>query len=257
MKFFIASFNRASDGALSKLTRRLKEEGMWTDDYRMAEYIIAPGDRIETLHFVIDRFNENKKVIHLWAGEQSQGTHDETWRGFITEMSMMQLCTNEAARDNLSDKTNAYVIGNLMLDDLVVDESLVPKGDYDVVLYNPPTVLSMEKIQAEIKSIFKRICEHMSSGGYFWIEPNGDEGSELIYPYVNCETLPRSQFLGLVKNCREFITNSSCMFYEAQFLLKKDQIIPVGIRNSNRESKYSDMSQMGATEEVIRLLKGL
>jgi UDP-N-acetylglucosamine 2-epimerase len=253
MKFFLASFNRASDGALSKLIRRMKEEHLWTYNYHTADYIIAPGDRIETLHFIIDRYNENKPIIHLWAGEQSQGTHDETWRRFITEMSMMQLCTNNEAKQNLPCQDNAYVIGNLMLDNLVVDESLVPGCVYDVVLYNPPTVLTPEKIQREIRWIQKRV-----QPGFFWIRPNGDYQSCLLDGIWNTPTLSHPRFLGLVNRCNRFYTNSSCMYYEIPFLAPgPKKVVPVGVRNRCRQSRYSDMTIGDATEKVITLLKAL
>ncbi|CAK0765994.1 putative Epimerase_2 domain-containing protein [Gammaproteobacteria bacterium] len=258
-KIFVASFNRASDGALSKLIMRMKEEDLWTDDYAKADYILAPGDRKETLHFIIDIFSENKPIIHLWAGEKSQGTHDETWRSFITEMSMMQLCTNQRAYRNLKNRKNAYVIGNLMLDNLLIDESLVPDEPYDVVLYNPSTVLDRPDIQSEVTEIVNMLygCSMKPFHRYYWIEPNGDPGSDIMSRYVTHGSLPRPQFLGLVKNCRRFITNSSSMFYEAQFLGMKGMVVSIGVRNRERQSKYSRMDIPGATEKVIQLLKGL
>lgn len=258
-KIFVASFNRASDGALSKLVQRMKEEGLWTDDYGRADYILAPGDRRETLHFIIDRYAENKPIIHLWAGEVSQGTHDETWRSFITQMSMMQLCTNKEALRNLKDKKNAFIIGNLMLDNLQIDESLVPDEPYDVVLYNPSTVLDRPDIQSEVTAIVNMLygCSMKPFHRYYWIEPNGDTGSDIMARYVTHGNLPRPQFLGLVKNCRRFITNSSSMFYEAQFLGMKGMVVPIGVRNQDRQSKHAKMDIPDATEKVIRLLKDL
>lgn len=259
-QIFVASFNRASTGALSKLVQRMKDEGIWTDDYGKADYVLAAGDRRETLHFVIDRHAENKKIIHLWAGEKSQGTHDELWRRWITEMSMMQLCTNKKALRNLKDKKNAFVVGNLMLDNIEVDESLVPDYKYDVVLYNPSTVLDRPDIQSEVTDIVNMLYGYSSKPLYkhFWIEPNGDIGSDLVAPYVTHGNLPRPQFLGLLKHCQRFITNSSSMYYEARFLYPGPElIVPIGIRNRERESKYAKMDQKGATEKVIQLLKGL
>jgi UDP-N-acetylglucosamine 2-epimerase len=262
-KIFVASFNRASDGALSKLVQRMKDEGLWTGDCSEAGYIIAPGDRQETLHFVIDRYAENKSIIHLWAGEVSQGTHDETWRWFITEMSMMQLCTNKEAMRNvksiLGKRANAFVVGNIMFDNLDVDESLVPDESYDVVLYNPSTLLDRADIQCEVTDIVNMVygCSSEPLHKCFWIEPNGDSGSDLVVPYVTHMSLPRPQFLGLVKNCSRFITNSSSMFYEAQFLGMKGMVVSAGVRNIDRQSKYTRMDIPGATERVIELLKGL
>jgi len=254
MKVFVASFNRASNGALSKLIRRLKEEQLWTDNYHEADYILAPGDRIETLHFVIDRYSEGKRIIHLWAGEISQGTHDELWRQFITEMSSIQLCTNEEAKQNLPDQRNAYVIGNIMFDNMEHGTNKIPLEPYDVILYNPPTLLSREDIKQEINNITKKLDGTL----YYWIEPNWDYKSDLIQPYVNTKTMQHGDFLDLLRHCRRFITNSSCMYYEAPFLRPGPQdIIPVGIRNYDRGSKHAKMDMPDATEKVISLLKKL
>jgi len=251
MKIFVASFSRSSDGALTKLIRRMKEEDIWTDDYAKADYILAPGDRIETLHFVIDRYNEGKKIIHLWAGEVSQGTHDELWRRFITQMSSMQLCTNDTALNNLPKNDHAHVIGNLMFDNLEHGTKHPPMEPYDVVLYNPPTLLDRDEIQSEVESIVQMLRIKT-----FWIEPNWDYKSDVVQPYVNTKTMLHGDFLDLLRNSRRFFTNSSCMFYEVPFLRPGPQeVIPVGVRNCDRESKHAKMDIPDATEKVISLLK--
>lgn len=265
-KVFVASFNRASDGALSKLIMRMKEEDIWTDDHKKADYILAVGDRIETYDFVLQRFRENKPIIHLWAGEISQGTHDEVCRHSLTMMSMLQLCTNRKAQwrvkrllKSVDMKQNVFVIGNLMFDNFEMDESMVPDEPYDVILYNPPTLLDRPDIQSEVTEIVNMLygCSSKPAHKYFWIEPNGDAGSDIVARYMTHGSFPRPQFLGLVKNCRRFITNSSSMFYESQFLCMKGMVVPIGVRNRERESKYARMDIPGATEKVIALLKGL
>lgn len=256
MKVFVASFHRASDGALSKLIRKLKENDMLTKDYKKAEMILACGDREETFDFTLKRFRENRKIIHLWAGEISQGTHDEVYRHAITLMSNMQLCTNKKAKEraetlcrSVDKKPNAYVVGNIYLDNFQMDESEVINGDYDLVLYNPSTRLGREAIEREIEKIIRIVRKP-----YAWIEPNGDMFSELVMPYVTMQTLPRPKFLGLLKNCRRFISNSSSLWYEAKHILKPDQIIPIGIRNVRREIRYTDTTIPNATENVIKAL---
>ncbi len=248
MKVFIASFHRASDGAISKLREILDT----TDDYKEADYILAVGDRKETFDFVLERFRENKKIIHLWAGEISQGTHDEIYRHAMTLMSVLQLCTNNEAKSRveaicnaIDKKPNAIVVGNIMLDNLEIDESAVPGNDYDLILYNPPTNLSPDGVENEIQQILKMI-----KGPMIWIEPNGDPMSDLITPYVTIKNLPRPVFLGLLKNCKRFISNSSCLYYEAPFLLKEDQIIQIGVRNEERESKVAEMGIKNANQNV-------
>jgi len=237
----------------------MKKEKMWTNNYKTADYILAVGDRKETFDFVLERFRENKKIIHLWAGEISQGTHDEIYRHTITLMSCIQLCTNQNAVyrvislcDSVNKIPNVYIVGNIMLDNLEIDETNIPKEPYDLILYNPPTNLTKKEICDEILYIRKMLFRK-----YIWIEPNGDYGSELIQPNVTHSTLPRKIFLGFLKNCCRFITNSSCMYYEAPFLIDKKQIIPIGIRNQNRESKYSNMNIKNASDNVIKIFRKL
>jgi len=255
MKIFIASFNRASDGAISKLKEKLDT----TENYEEADYILACGDRKETFDFVLERFRENRKIVHLWAGEISQGTHDEVYRHAMTIMSMMQLCTNDKAKDRVEricaaiDKTpNCVVVGNIMLDNLETDESAVPGEDYDLILYNPPTNLSPSGIQAELDQILA-----MATGNFIWVAPNGDSGSDLVDQYTTIKNLPRPIFLGLLKRCKRFISNSSCVFYEAPFLLEPEQIVQIGERNESRESGDADMEIENASENVKQALDKL
>lgn len=258
-KIFVASFNRASDGAVSKLIDKLNDAGMLAKA-EDADYLLACGDRKETFEYCLEMFQENVPIIHLWAGEVSQGTHDEVYRWAITNMSMMQLCTNETSQkrvwdycDAIGKETNAYVIGNVMLDNLEVDEENLPKVPYDLVLYNPPTKENAELVKKELD----QILELLGDNDYLWGQANGDNYSELVNEYSNLGYIPRPEFLGLLKNCERFITNSSCADYEARFLLRKRAIIRIGERNKNRESRYSDMTIPNASENIINILKTL
>ena len=253
-KIFVASFNRASDGAVSLLKTKIAAAGMGECGVERSDYILACGDRKETFEFCLLWYGKIP-IIHLWAGEVSQGTHDEIFRWAITHMSMMQLCTNEEAKKRVDDffwgfgqkmpNYNAHIVGNVMLDNMLPLE-------YDVVLYNPPTLYRDKLIEDECNAI----CE-MLGETYFWIAPNGDEGSGVVAGYVNTPNLARPQFLSLVSNCRTFISNSSCIDYEIKHMLKPEQIVRVGERNKARESMTSDMTIPNATENIIEKLKEL
>ena len=39
VKIFVASFHRASDGAISKLVQKMKDEDIWTNNHKEADYI--------------------------------------------------------------------------------------------------------------------------------------------------------------------------------------------------------------------------
>jgi len=259
IKIYVASFNRASDGALSKLIKKLFRENMWTDDYKKADYILACGDRKETFDFVLERYRKNKKIIHLWAGEISQGTQDEVYRHAMTLMSCIQLCTNDTAKARVKSLCksvgkvyNVATIGNVMLDNMEINEHNIPNKPYDLILYNPPTTSSDYEIRKEIEKI-----DYMKNENYIWIVPNGDYGSYLVNKYSNTKNLPRERFLGLLKHCDKFITNSSCQYYEAPFLIDKEKIISIGERNAERESKYADMTIPNASKNIMKVFRSL
>jgi UDP-N-acetylglucosamine 2-epimerase len=258
LKVFIASFNRASNGAISKLKQKMIDKRFYTEDYNEADYILAVGDRVETFDFVLQRYRENKKIIHLCAGETSKfELHDDMYRHSITLMSCIQLCTNNEAKDvvkNLCEavgkKYSIITIGNIMLDNLEIDESYPIEKPYDLILYNPLTSLPREKVEEELSYI----CG-IKKTNYIWIAPNGDPNSDLVNNYINTPNLPRRVFLGLLKNCNRFITNSSCQYYEAQFLINPKKIISIGERNKERNSKYANMGILNASDNIIKLLE--
>lgn len=262
MKIFVASFNRASDGAIKPLVDELRSRDMLANIPEYATHILAVGDRSETYDCVLEHYRKNVPIIHLWSGEKSDGTHDEVYRHSMTLMSMMQLCTNDTAMKrteslcaSVGKESNAYTIGNIMLDDLSIDNSIVPNEKYILILYNPNT-LCREKTKEDINQIndYLHVFSNLKT---IWIEPNGDPNSDLVMEYVTHKNLPRPQFLALIKNCSAFVTNSSCQYYEAQFLIDESKIKPIGERNSMRESKISDMSIKGATKRTINILETL
>jgi len=275
LKYLLASFSRASNGAISLLREKMQKEEMLTDSIEDASYIIAVGDRWETFEFTYKHWIAGKRIIHLWAGECTPGCEDEVHRHAITLMSDLQLCTNEHAKKRTEalckvggKEPNVVVIGNIMMDnmnfdDSVLEEGALKKGKYDLILYNP----FRETIEEDLKCIFKELMESEViedkpmnkswKAPFIWIRPNTDRGYEMIMKYATCPSQSRPRFLSLIKNCRKFITNSSCEYYEAPFLIKKKQIKHIGLRNAERESKYAKMDIPFASDNVIKAIKEL
>lgn len=255
LKIFLASFSRASNGAIEPLVDALIRRNILTDNVEDANYVLAVGDRVETFNFVLQQWMNGKNIIHLWAGEVSQGTFDEVFRHSITMMSDLQFCTNTMAKHvtdrlltNIGRKPNSHVIGNIMADNLKTDDSVfnetIKKGEYLLVLYNP----CQETIHQDLKDINDEII--LAEKPYVWIAPNQDKGYQYV-TQANTPNLPRAKFLALLKNCHKFISNSSCTYYEAPLFLKQEQIIKVGLRNKNRNSTKG-MTKKYATKKVIK-----
>jgi len=73
---------------------------------------------------------------------------------------------------------------------------------------------------------------------------------------IEHKNLPRAQFLGLLKNCNRYITNSSSAYYEAMPLdLKREQIVLVGNRNKNRSSPMEWKQDYKTSERICQILK--
>lgn len=256
MKVFIVSFSRSSNGAISTLTERLKKNDLFTNSLEEANYILAVGDRKETFDFVLEQWRAGKRIIHLWAGEVSQGTNDEVYRHAMTLMSEVQLCTNNEAKKRVKalckavDKTpNPVVVGNVMLDNMEIDETGLPEGEFNLILYNP----CAEHIEEDLKEIYHFL--ETQQIGYVWLRANDDKGSDIVNRYANSTSQSRPKFLALLKHCKHFITNSSSMYYEAPFFMTPEQIIPIGLRNSKRESGKSNMKIKNASSNVIKTLR--
>lgn len=212
------------------------------------DLIFLTGDRVEMCAAAAAAFHNKAKIAHYYAGviNDPTTTYDDIDRHIISMWSDIQFCESEDAEEVVWDlkhsvglKSNTHVVGISHLDDLVVDESKVPLYPYDLVLMNKPS-LTDEPVTFEPGSCIVHI------GG------NPDGIIRALKDAYYYGTLPRPQFLGLLKNCQRFITNSSSAIYEAPHFLKPEQIIMVGDRNKNRPR---GPFKTGASDEIVRILK--
>jgi UDP-N-acetylglucosamine 2-epimerase len=225
------------------------------------DLIYITGDRVEMCAASMASFLNHIPICHYGGGiTNTIATFDDILRHNITLMADIELCEDQRSTDRVSSICNVLklnklisTVGNLYIEDIdKVDESLVPNMQYDLILYNK-TTLNKDDFRLDIEL----------SDQIILIGPNPDcetkdlieskiEDSEIIY-YNN---LPRSQFLGLLKNCSRYITNSSSAFYEAPYFLKPENIIKIGSRNSNRSTDFNEMQKYPNTaNRIIEILK--
>ena len=69
------------------------------------------------------------------------------------------------------------------------------------------------------------------------------------------DNVPRDEFFGLLKNCSEFITNSSVAYYEAPYFLKTEQIVRVGERNAGRTKSFFKPEDYHASVKIRKYLE--
>lgn len=245
------------------------------------DLVIIPCDRAEALAGALVAFELNIPIIHFHAGDIGTASKDEMYRHAISLMASVHLCNGPSATKVVTDLLQAvgrhvgcvYDVGSTAMDDVEIVKFLDGVVPYDLVLYHPPGD-APKLIDEELDEIERIITtnivyeggdvEDVSHRHVYWIHPNGDPGSTIImnriekvwrslggrlYTYAN---LPRSAFLGLMKNCSRFIGNSSSMVCEAPMWLSEDQIIHIGERNRNRSF---DEINPGATDRIMGVLE--
>jgi UDP-N-acetylglucosamine 2-epimerase len=228
------------------------------------DIVLFPCDRAEALSGALAAFELSIPIMHFHAGDVGTVSKDEMYRHAISLMASVHLCNGQKAKKVVTDLLQAvgrpvgcvYDVGSTMLDDVEIDETVVPNKPYDLILYHPPTndpVLINRELN-EIESLLDPgVPVH-------WCYPNGDPGSEIIIERIESfekmlwksHNLPRPYFLGLMKNCRYFIGNSSSMVCEAPMWLSPEQIIHIGDRNKNRSF---DEINPGATDRILGILE--
>jgi len=224
------------------------------------DLMIIPCDRAEALAGALAAFELNIPTIHFHAGDIGTVSRDEAYRHQITLLASVHLCNGPSAKKVVCDMLQAvgrpvgcvYDVGSTMLDDIEIDESEVLNQPYDLILYNPPAD-DPELINRELDEIEELLDPGVT---VFWGYPNGDPGSEIVIERIGdrftFRNMPRPQFLGLMKNCRYFIGNSSSMVCEAPMWLSPEQILHIGYRNRNRSF---DEFNTGATDRIVSILE--
>ena len=220
--------------------------------YEKPDLVFITGDRIEMTVCAFYCFHHHIPIAHYFAGivNYPLSTFDDINRHCITLWSNIQFCESNKSTTvvqnlfnsiKIGSRANFHIVGITHLDDLEIDESLVPEEPYDLILYNPTTLKEDKNIT--IKQQRKHIV----------IGKNPDP---IIFKDIirspTYENLLRPQFLGLLKNCKRFISNSSSTIYEAPEFLSPHQIVQIGDRNKNRDK---GPFEKGASDKIVKILK--
>jgi len=229
------------------------------------DYVICPFDRAQITAAAMLCHLKKIPYAQMHAGEISSGTFDDSNRYAISLWADMCFCAHwRFARRVKKIKKIAHLpgivktVGITHLDNITIDESLVPSEEYNLVIYNPPTLLSAHEIKGELDEILTYAWDRK----IIWIGPNGDPGSDIINDYIKRATkwfknlityysnLPRPQFLGLLKNAYCAYGNSSSLIYEAPYF--QTPVRMIGERNRIREKLRF---RIGASSRIVDLIE--
>jgi len=214
------------------------------------------GDRDEMLASALAAYHLNIPNAHIHGGDKSQGGIDEYNRHAITKISNIHFAATLKSKERILKMgenpkfvfhTGSPSIDEIMKKQITPKKSLEKKygiklNGKDIILLQHPvttqTIQSGKQIMNALKAIVK-IGENTIA-----IAPNSDPGNRLIFKHLRTfskkydfikmyNTLPRNDFLGLLKNCGVLVGNSSSGMIEASYF--DTPVVNIGIRQKGRE----------------------
>tara|TARA_B110000495_G_scaffold201769_1_gene220022 strand:+ start:3327 stop:4475 length:1149 start_codon:yes stop_codon:yes gene_type:complete len=214
------------------------------------------GDRDEALASAIAAYHMNIPNAHIHGGDKTLAGIDEYNRHSITKISNIHFAATKKSESRIikmgENKKLVFLTGSPSIDDIVKKDftskqklekkySIKLKGDEILLLQHPVTTQSKES-KKQIENIIEALVK--SNKRIFIILPNSDAGNNEIFQSINkikknqkvikiFKSLPRNDYLGLLKNCGMLLGNSSSgMIDSAYFGIP---VVNIGIRQQNRE----------------------
>lgn len=239
------------------------------------DFILAVADRPEQVGGVLSAFHNKIPIGHLYAGDHNTisneiTTFDDIHRHAISLYSNIQFCSCAESKNNIISlfdtvrlTPNANVVGATHFDNVdmeKVHKIQYPPYKYALILINSETSGNDDQLIIDTVS---SALKYKNTHHFIILAGNGD--SEIIHtelynilkPY-NTSTksqVEHEHFLSLIMRCDKFITNSSCVAYEAPFLMDTNNIIKIGNRNINRTVIPRTSHLNNASGKTARLIK--
>jgi len=239
------------------------------------DFILAVGDRPEQMGGVLAAFHNKIYVGHLYAGDHNTISNgitvfDDIHRHAISLYSNMQFCSCEESKVNVKFlmssiglTPNAHNVGATHFDGIDLEkirELRKSIHDYILILINSETSGNDDKL---IKDAISEALEYKDTHDFKILDGNGDSATIALkihhglnqYHTSVIGNVDHEHFLSLIMNCDKFITNSSCVTYEAPFLMNVNDIIKIGDRNKNRTVIPMSSHSGNASKKVACLIK--
>jgi len=221
------------------------------------DFLLVVGDREESIATAVVGNYMEKLVVHIGGGDPVIGNADDPIRFAVSKLAHIHCCTAQAYADNLlkigEEDFRIFFTGNpayANIDFVPVIEKpelrnqLGITSENYVVLIKHPLSSEVEdageQMEKALFSLEQFCCKHDFQ--VVCIPPNSDPGSHkmkmIIENYTNAdwiikaETLPRVQFVNLMRNAAILVGNSSMGILEAPHY--KLPVVNIGNRQQGR-----------------------
>ena len=229
------------------------------------------GDRDEMFASAIAAYHMNIPNAHIHGGDVS-GSIDEYSRHAITKISNIHFAATEKSKRRIikmgENPKFVYLTGSTSIDELrnnkILSKSQFEKK-YGFKLTKNLIVLVQHPVTTQIANTKKHIQNTLKAIEYFGyrtiiIAPNSDAGSNIIFQNIKqfanshnfvrvFSSLPRSDFLCLIKNCGALVGNSSSGLIEASYF--GTSVVNIGIRQQGREKSHNVLD--AKSESIISI----
>jgi len=214
------------------------------------------GDRDEMLASAIAAYHMNIPNAHIHGGDKTQGGIDEYNRHAITKISNIHFVATKKSKERVikmgENPKQVFLTGSPSIDEVNANKITIKndlekkfglrfQGNEILFIYHPITTQS-EQSGRQILSILNAIV--MTKNPTIAIAPNSDAGNKMIFKYLELfskkyrffrmyRSIPRNDYLGLLKNCGALVGNSSSGIIEASYF--NIPVVDIGIRQKDRE----------------------
>jgi len=214
------------------------------------------GDRTEMLASALAAYHLNIPNAHIHGGDKSQGGLDEYTRHALTKISNIHFAATKNSYNRIlkmgEKSDNVFLTGSPSIDEIVENKistlneleskyKIKIRGN-EIILIQHPVTTQTNLSKKQITNILKAIIKIKNQT--FALGPNSDAGNKPIFETLTSysskynfiqlyKTIPRRDFLGLLKTCGVLVGNSSSGIIEASYF--DIPVVNVGIRQKGRE----------------------
>ena len=238
------------------------------------------GDRGEMLASSIAASQMNIPNVHIHGGDVSGGI-DEYNRHAITKLSNIHFAATQKSKERIikmgENPKNVFFTGSPSIDEItqnkITDKKTLEKiydikfSGNEILLLQHPVTTQIELSGKQILNTLKAIVKLKKNT--IIIAPNSDPGNNIIFKHIQSyskkfnfikfyDSLPRNDYLGMLKNCGVLVGNSSSGIIESSVF--QTPVVNIGIRQAGREKgknviNVKDNSIKSINKAIVQSLK--
>jgi len=221
------------------------------------DILLVLGDREEAISTAITGNYMNKLVVHIGGGDTVFGNADDPIRFATSKLAHLHCCSAKFYADNLKkigeEDFRIFFTGNPAYVNIDTTPKISKKElfnlldlkcDNYIVLIKHPLSSELHKAETQMLKTINALKSFCEINGFqtICIPPNSDPGSFEMKKVVekmknedwliSADTLPRFEFINLIRNARVLVGNSSMGILEAPHY--KLPVVNIGNRQKGR-----------------------